>query len=555
MRVVIFAILFALPQVLWNGVSDGYWEIKKITLCFLTGLLILLLPKKLRLPRRWLILVSVVLGIKYLSNFLFHFSDLTVITVLYDLNFSLLALGFFVFLERTNGEKFILQLIEASGWLVCLQTIFMAALLEFEESNAWGFGNTNMQAQYILFNLPFLLEMWRRQKQRRIALLVALNLLSILLLKSRSALFAAVLLLAVFTLYQDEITRRLKSLSRRTVIIAAAGFLSLLVGVPAAIMTFGPTKPSSDSYRLQLYRDTFQLIADHPFGVGVGQFGFTNNPYRTTGKAMSEGRFEYIDQSPHSELLKWPAENGWLFGVIAVVAIVALLRELRRIEASGKFFVWGFVAALSVEVFVQFPFDNPCTIVALALALALAAIWILKSQREALTSLMTWPLKIVAAFLIAVSGLATYSEVTISFDEFKTEENLLLAGMLYPLEWRNHYVLAVRSAQQLRWRDMFCLAARQLRRRPYDQYALLNTVQAKFNIGETRIACQLGAEFYKMFSQHSTAFQVRQFCDKTGISMIGFSGRVNVDEYDRLLAQVDDDYDKHCSFTGFRLRP
>ena len=219
------------------------------------------------------------------------------------------------------------------------------------------FGNVNMLAEFYLLSLP-LIYFWIRQKSAiaRNLKMVIFILIHILILatKSRSA-YLGLGLWWGFWLYENYLKQR------RRYFLLAAMLMTIGVGL------FMPPKNGSTLERLNFYRSTRDLILDRPLGNGF-QFSTHIVPYRlnyTAGPLESE----YPDQ-PHSEILKWGVQFGWLGFVMALFSLALIARQI----AKGKSFLLQSAALVILpQILFQFPFENPATIILLALYIYLFA--------------------------------------------------------------------------------------------------------------------------------------------------------------------------------------
>jgi hypothetical protein len=139
------------------------------------------------------------------------------------------------------------------------------------------------------------------------------------------------------------------------------------------------SKAASARWRLAVWRDTLDLVRDHPLGVGAGNFEHAFMPYAFSGRSRpGEG---LVFRSPHNDYLRLAAEEGVPGTILVLTLVLLLVRDLHRspaiagwrsdvgvlLAASGAF--------LSVEAFFQFPFEMAPTafVVAALLGLAFAA--------------------------------------------------------------------------------------------------------------------------------------------------------------------------------------
>jgi len=241
------------------------------------------------------------------------------------------------------------------------------------------FGNVNMAAQFlgmavvVALSAPPAVGLARLVRE----LSIAGGLAYVALAGTRSvalALGAALLVLAV--------ARRLPiALFARTAVLAGL-LVALLVAAPSSrpsASDLEASKQTSARMRLAVWVDTLALVRDHPFGVGAGGFEQAFVPYALGGRSRpGEG---LVFRSPHNELLRLVAEEGFLGAGLALTLLFLLARELHRHSGFGSWrsdtgaLLASVSAFLVVESIFQFPFALAvpsllaCVLLGLALAL------------------------------------------------------------------------------------------------------------------------------------------------------------------------------------------
>ncbi len=131
--------------------------------------------------------------------------------------------------------------------------------------------------------------------------------------------------------------------------VLLAGFV-----VVAVVMAVLSSKVLTRSqYHALIWRDTAEMIAAHPWGVGPGQFQVAFLPFASNDLLSIYPRSSVIINDAHCEPLQVLAELGWL-GLVAVVAWLAMLalaclRGIRKASQSDEQrpYLVAMVAALS----------------------------------------------------------------------------------------------------------------------------------------------------------------------------------------------------------------
>lgn len=132
-------------------------------------------------------------------------------------------------------------------------------------------------------------------------------------------------------------------------------------------------KGSMTEYRADLWRRTLTMIHEHPLGVGVGRYAFEFVPYHRGGFLS----FLSLPASPHSEPLRYLAEDGIPLTILFAVALVYLFYLWARRGAPGREIVLPSCLFLLVEGAVQFPWQNayPVYLTAVGLGFIAATVW------------------------------------------------------------------------------------------------------------------------------------------------------------------------------------
>ncbi len=83
-----------------------------------------------------------------------------------------------------------------------------------------------------------------------------------------------------------------------------------------------------------IWHDTLDLVDDHPFGVGPGQYLLAFVPYASRELLAIYPRESKIVNDAHSEPLQLLAELGWIGLAAAAIALAVLIRVARRLLAE-----------------------------------------------------------------------------------------------------------------------------------------------------------------------------------------------------------------------------
>lgn len=372
-------LVFIIPMAWWTRLNANYYS-TKLTLLFFAGALAwLAIPSKislLKLPK--VMFVSLMVIILYQIGY--HTYTLRLDDFLYLSKFlSFSALVVWVYAYNKNLE----DIYKKSTYLIFLTASMILGISLYELYNRRiidlstdvrttlsTFGNVNMFAEFLVLSLPFIFH-WSRYKDKipNFLKLVFLSMWTFFTLycNSRSAWIGLVLWIFVFLRY--KISKK-ETLAIGIAFLCYAAFLFLPANLTSGNNGSDVDKMNSKSIRIALYEATFELIKDNPWGIEVGRFMGEIEPYQMNSQ-IKPTEFNYYDQ-PHSEILKWGSQFGWLFLAVALVFIFSIVLKLGPwfFHSKNSFFVESFMVLLPQMVF-QFPFENPASLVYLSVVFGL----------------------------------------------------------------------------------------------------------------------------------------------------------------------------------------
>ncbi|MEK6628593.1 MAG: O-antigen ligase family protein [Bdellovibrionota bacterium] len=368
---------FVIPVAWWTRLNANYYS-TKLTLLFLVGAVAwLAIPQKVtlpKLPKAMLISVLGIIGFQVVKHtYMFSFYDY--LNFGEFISFAALVLWFYSLnhdLEQIYKKTTYVIFITIVAILgVSLYEFYLNRIVKLSTdilAVLGTFGNVNMFAEFLVLALPFLFY-WTRYKDK-IPVWIKLSLFSIwiffiLYCRSRSAWLG----FAFWIIFQFRY-----KITKRELVHIGLGLIFYFISI------FAPTnvqdekinawKSSSLKSRQAMYEATFELIKDHPWGIRPGTFLGEIEPYQMNG-SVKPSEFQYYDQ-PHSEFLKWTAQLGWLFLVLVFVFLFSVVWQLGKwfINRKNPILIGSF-AALIPQLFFQFPFENPASLMFLGLLVAL----------------------------------------------------------------------------------------------------------------------------------------------------------------------------------------
>lgn len=121
---------------------------------------------------------------------------------------------------------------------------------------------------------------------------------------------------------------------------------------------------TATSYRVHLFGNTIEMVADNPLGVGLAGFEFVHPLYAKAGTAQASPFVseKHILRTPHNFFLKAASETGWLGGLLALsLSVLAASLAWRGLKAVSPWSCAYFVALLAVLFNSLFSavFNNP----------------------------------------------------------------------------------------------------------------------------------------------------------------------------------------------------
>ena len=250
-------------------------------------------------------------------------------------------------------------------------------LNSLEVTYAATFGNVNYAGQYIGICVLFFLyamSVTSSAFMKRVFIAgIAIVITYFSFINTRSIMLAGFLIIVWSlkrrVLLNPKLLAKIVLSCTLTIVVAQA----IIAAKPRAII--GDDRTESASIRLDLWRNTVQMIRDNPFGVGFRNFNFSFVPYRKLSPLLtSESVFV---TTPHNEYLSVVAENGVLAGVVIFVLIGLILLNFYRCkkfseeEPVVRELAIVLIVFFVVESAFQFPFEGAFPVVMFSLLVAI----------------------------------------------------------------------------------------------------------------------------------------------------------------------------------------
>jgi hypothetical protein len=383
MKSFIILLLFLIPLV-WSGyVNANYLSTKTFLIYFTSGLAFMALPDDFnlrRIPKKLLFLL-IAIFIYYVGYIAWESASASRISSVFYVfkMLSFVAITLFVYSQNVKIENFF----EKTSYLFFLMWATILGITGYEifqlrviEQNIETiavlstFGNVNMMSEFFVLCLP-LFFLWIRFDRDKIPyFLKCAGLFAVVFMimygRSRSA-WLGLIGWFLFKAVKKEFNWK------EYTAFALAGLLFLVSHITAPDASkISKLTHESFSERASLYKGSLQLLLNRPTGIPMGQFMNEIVPY-LIDKESPPNEYAFFDQ-PHSEFLKWGIQFGWVFLGMSVLFFLFLAYELRKKHAASakeSFFFTEFLIVLIPEMTFQFPFENPASILCIAVVLGL----------------------------------------------------------------------------------------------------------------------------------------------------------------------------------------
>lgn len=234
------------------------------------------------------------------------------------------------------------------------------------------FGNVNMFAQFLGLAAPFAFALllnetsWRKYA----AGLASVFLLILIYYTACRSIYIATLSVGAMYLIGSSWRQR-----GELFLVALCAFVAVVIfkhTVEKKTYAFYP-KPTSSASRLEVLKETMELVRKNPAGIGAGGFEFSFIPFEIENS--NPPNEQQIMKTPHNSFLHIASEQGVAYLVLLLGLAVGLLWPARRwlLGEEGKPFLGAFIVTL-VEALFQFPMENayPTFLLSFILAFTIA---------------------------------------------------------------------------------------------------------------------------------------------------------------------------------------
>lgn len=440
LNIIVCSLCVAIPFIWSKQINGNYYNAKMFILFLATGFALLSFSisdnlKKIHFHK------SFYLGILFFLYYQFAFSlNENFLTLLFGLKpLALYVLTFYFYQLDTNFiQKYKKSFLSITNLLlIVFLTLHMYEVYEFrvlkdtiDQGRMLGtFGNINMVSEFFILSLPMLYFFITNEsdstKDQFKYLALTFWVFIILYSRSRSS-WIGLVLFAIYISY--------KHFNKKHLLYMSLGWALYIVCmlIPASQKdTVQDDKKNSFIERLSLYKATAQLITDNPLGIGLGSFTNVIIPYRLVQEHKPH-EFQYADQ-PHSEILKWGAQYGWLGLALCLSFLGYIVFSIYKL--NHPLLISG-ILVLSPQIFFQFPFENPASILLISIYLGL---WLKKTNPISIM-INNWKFKIVFLFLgllMIVNSFAYIYSIYVESQFNKDLDKTSLMCAVYPINHKN----------------------------------------------------------------------------------------------------------------------
>ena len=287
--------------------------------------------------------VNIVYSVEYLFRF---FNTIILIAFIYQLlNKKLIII------------EYLLNIILLSASIFSLYYLYGAYIINiFNTKNSFSpIGHINYTAHVLNIWIPLLLlNIWIQKNKffKYLSLIILLLLINILLFSASRA--------SILGLIVSEFTVLIFLIKKRQIILYPLITLSIIF----LFFTHKLYKPnllkfttkkveriskfkSKQSFRYKLnrissgrvniYSNTFDMILDNPWGVGIGNFEYIHPLYAKAGTAYKTPHVneKNVFTNPHNIIMKFLSELGWIGGFIFVSILIVLMKMTIKNTLKG----------------------------------------------------------------------------------------------------------------------------------------------------------------------------------------------------------------------------
>jgi hypothetical protein len=463
--------------------------------------------------------------------------------IVLDSTFPLLLIFYYSQIKSHESfEKAVLNSVTVASITFSVVAICTRFFLPPTDENAFTFGNVNMFSEFLLFLIPLTLYRLRNSNLLILISVIIIQLTAIFLLRSRSVLFGSLFIVEFFIFQKIYlITHNWKNYFTKFSTYFVLLIPNILIGA-SFLNKLTNEKVGSNSHRQELLKLSNMLIKDQlSKGVGIGQFEFSLAPYYGYPNT-------FLDRTPHSEFLKWIAENSMPIMLIAVFILAFFIfKSVSRLSSQqikfsnlirldSKFVMFlAFNFSLLIQCAVQFPFENPASLLLIATSEAFFLIDFL--DWDSSISINKYFKYFSSLVLTGLSVILFFSQWVYSYSNDPKLSKT--ACQMEFIQWRNCQTVIHRLIETGSWEEVEEVAKLDLKQRPFNYFSLLFFSQSLLNSSKIDSACTAGSLYYQLFPNEPASKEILKICTEYENALLDHSFHDKIKMSDLFSSKFD----------------
>ncbi|MGI4851639.1 MAG: O-antigen ligase family protein [Janthinobacterium lividum] len=376
------------------------------------------------------------------------------------------------------------------------------------------FGNKNMLAEFLGFSLVIFLSVLEDKNNilyhKKILKITSSILFLYLYYLACRSIILAISCSIIFLLFSKKI--KIKTFLE---IILYALFMWFLLQLPK--ITFINNLPTASSWsqnkhylssynnnivtaniRISYLKSTLAMIKENLWGVGSDGFDYAFIPYKSLYLKIDP---KEIEKSPHNEYLRFMAEDGIIIFILGIILLSSFLCQLlKNKKCKNKIFFMCFLIFLAIQAFFQFPLEDPCPFILIAIILA----YFFSSFDK---NFINFKVNSYILMIISILYLTFAASLTISSYYLKTfsqnPKKMKLAYQLDPNNWLPNVFYIESLYENKKYEESLFQSMKELKQRPYNFVALYFKGHSEYALGLKSQACLSFSIYNKIFKENN----------------------------------------------------
>jgi len=471
-----------------------------------------------KLTKVFLVILLTLLGFNY---WLHSINFLNVETFQRIVFWSLVFYGISIFHMVPKGQEKNLFIPLFIGCFIFIILDFFLLLIFAEHPLYLTFGNQNISAEYVGLTLALQMGVYltssNKVTKKFLDFLIPLSVSYVFFTNCRSA-YLGVFLFTIYLLIQRYLSlKTFLCWTFSAILFSGVYYLALNFFHPEGILEMkivtqtaaALEKEGSTKARWTVMFYTLNMIKDFPLGIGLGRYEFFSIPYLTnlSIRLLNENM---TFKSPHSEILRFLAEDGLLIILLMGACILSFFRDywnklLQTFATHPEIATYGIF--LGVQFGVQFPLDNPFPFFLTAVMVA----YLLTQMQGVLLPITVPKIKPILLGLFAFLTLMTIAKVFAGYIEQNYRNNLSynrFACAVDPSSWSTCLNVVSLYLDQKNYQKAEEYAKQELSRRSYNFHAIRYLAFAYLDQGQAQKACPLFKQYDVLFKNQSSIHEI-----------------------------------------------